>query len=310
MSIRNAAEAGFTHHRISTEKDGEEVFLHVVTAGDRKNPPIILLHGFPEYWGAWKKAMPALAAAGYYVVAPDQRGYGESTKPKGTKYYAVDRLVNDLFSLIAWTGSERCALVAHDWGGIVAWAAVQAKPERFRRFIAVNVPHPAVFGWALKNLPEQRRKSAYIGFFQIPALPEFYCRAFRFRALTKTLVKTSRPGTFSEEDLEGYREAWSRPHALHSMIEWYRAAKARKKSKTKSAKTNEKLQTPTLILWGARDAFFAKELAEKSRERCERARIDWFPEGTHWIHHEEPERVSGAILGFLSERDRFEEPRL
>jgi pimeloyl-ACP methyl ester carboxylesterase len=301
MSTRSLYETHLTHHQVPTGKNGESIHLHVVTAGDRENPPLILLHGFPEYWRAWEKMIPSLVAAGYFVIVPDQRGYGDSSKPAGALSYSIDRLTDDLFSLVEWTGRSQCDLVAHDWGGIVAWSAVQARPERFRKFVAVNVPHPAVFGWAVKNLPSQRRKSAYIAFFQIPWLPEIYCRAFRFRALIRTLERTSRPGTFSEEDLERYRDAWGKPGALHAMIQWYRAAKKRKRGNLSSPKKLDLIKIPVLLLWGDRDAFFAKDLAEKTLGRCEHARLRDFSDGTHWIHHEEPELVASEVLSFIGQ---------
>jgi pimeloyl-ACP methyl ester carboxylesterase len=165
------------------------------------------------------------------------------------------------------------------------------------------IPHPAEFGWALRHLPAQKRKSAYIGFFQIPWLPELYCGAFRARALIGTLLKTSRPGTFSEEDLEGYRQAWSRPNALHSMLQWYRAIRKSRGKKAGPSRREEKVKVPTQLLWGARDAFFADELAERSVARCVRGRLERFSEGTHWIHHEEPIRVARLILDQISEAE-------
>ena len=189
--------------------------------------------------------MPLLAAGGYFVIAPDQRGYDESDKPPGVAAYGIIPLVSDVRAICEWSGVPSCHLVGHDWGGMVGWWMVRMHPEWIDRFIAINIPHPSVFGETIKRSPSQRRRSRYIAFFQLPILPEIACRAFGFRLLIRSLVRTSRPGTFSDAVLEEYRRSWARPGALRSMIHWYRALRI------PVPKVDRRVHLPTLILWGS-----------------------------------------------------------
>ena len=140
----------------------------------------------------------------------------------------------------------------------------------------------------------------YIVFLQIPLLPELYCRAFGFRVFVNTLRRSSRAGTFSATDFEKYRRAWIQPGALRGMIDWYRALRLPRRRPTEDRERSARIEVPTLVLWGARDAFFEKNLAEKSVEYCIDGKLEVFPENTHWIHHEAPDQVSKSILHFLS----------
>src|SRR5947209_3152164 len=119
------------------------VRLHYVEAGD--GPPVVLLHGFPEFWYAWRHQLPALAAAGFRAVAPDLRGYNLSDKPPGVENYRVDRLTDDVAGLIRAIGATEAAVVGHDWGGFLAWWVAQRFPGLVHRLAVLNAPHPAIF---------------------------------------------------------------------------------------------------------------------------------------------------------------------
>jgi pimeloyl-ACP methyl ester carboxylesterase len=269
--------------------------LHVVEAGLEGGPLLLLLHGFPELWYGWRKQIEPLAAAGFHVVAPDQRGYNLSDKPQRISAYNLDTLALDIVGLIDEAGAEKAFVVAHDWGGLVGWWLGVRHADRLERLALLNAPHPAVMRRALLENPRQRKRSSYIFFFQLPWLPERTFRRDGFAYGTKALRVTSRPGTFSDTDLDLYREAWSQPGAVRSMLHWYRAALRSQPKKPPSLRVT----VPTLLLWGGKDRFLGRELAESSIALCDDGRLEFFDEATHWIQHEEPERVNGRLVEFF-----------
>jgi pimeloyl-ACP methyl ester carboxylesterase len=274
-----------------------EVKLHAVEAGPEDGPLAILLHGFPEFWYGWRRQLAPLAAAGYRVLAPDQRGYNLSEKPRGVAAYGLDRLARDVVGLIDDAGREKALLVGHDWGGAVAWWTAIRHPERIAKLAVLNMPHPRVMERFVRHDPAQRKRSSYIFLFQIPWLPERRLAAGNFARAAAALAKTSRPGTFGEDDLARYRAAWSQPGAVHAMIQWYRAALRARPRRPPSTE----VRVPTLLVWGARDRFLGREMAEPSIARCPDGRLAIVDEAGHWVQHEEPERVTRLLLDFFAE---------
>ncbi len=275
--------------------DTNGVRLHVVQAGPETGPLVVLLHGFPEFWYGWKAQIGELADAGYRVWAPDQRGYNLSDKPAGIDAYQLDTLVADVVGLIDAAGAQKALIVGHDWGAIVAWWLAVCFPERVERLVILNVPHPAATRKFVRQNPGQLLRSWYVGFFQIPVLPELLMGANRGAMLARTLRKSSRPGTFSDDDLAQYRIAWSQPGAVRSMINWYRALIRRPAARRSSVRVT----VPTLIIWGIHDQFLQRGLAEASLAYCDDGRVDYL-DTTHWVQHEAPQRVNELILDFTA----------
>jgi pimeloyl-ACP methyl ester carboxylesterase len=273
---------------------GSGLRLHVVKAGPPDGPLVILLHGFPELWYGWRHQMPALAAAGWRVMAPDQRGYGHSDKPDRPEDYALDRLGEDIVGLADAAGRTSFCVVGHDWGGIVAWWLAQQHPERVARAVILNAPHPAAFRRYALLHPGQLARSWYVLFFQLPALPELAFRAGGYRLGVRALKSHSRPGTFSAEDIARYRSAWEQPGALTGMINWYRALRL-------GLPESGRVRNPVLVLWGDRDAFLQPGVAEDALRLADDARLVHLPEAGHWLHHEEPDRVNQLLLAFLAD---------
>lgn len=271
--------------------------LHVVQAGPETGPLVILLHGFPEFWYGWRRQIPALAQAGYRVWAPDQRGYHLSAKPQEVKAYNLDELAADVVGLIDAAGRRQAILVGHDWGAAVAWWTAIQYPQRLARLVIINVPHPAVMNRQLRKSLKQLRKSWYMFFFQVPWLPERMIRAGRWRTGLRALRGTSRRGTFTEADLERYREAWAQPGALTGMLNWYRALLRVRPRRPPGLRVS----VPTLLIWGAQDRFLEREMAQPSIDLCDRGRLVMIEEATHWVQHEEPERVNRLLLDFFQE---------
>jgi epoxide hydrolase 4 len=274
---------------------GDGIQLHAIRAGNKDGPLVVLLHGFPEYWYGWRHQIGPLVDAGFQVVALDQRGYNISDKPPHVRDYNLDRLAADVASAIAALGAERAAIVGHDWGGIVAWWLGVTRPERVSRLAILNAPHPTVMRRALRTDPLQMLRSWYAFVMQIPWLTECTSRWWNWRSLARALRTSSRPGTFTEEDFDYYREAWSRPGAFTAMVNWYRAAMR----SPPIAPTDVRVHVPTLVLWGARDKFIHLKYAEKSAQMCDDGQLEMFADATHWIQHEEPERVNQRLIEFL-----------
>jgi len=271
------------------------VRLHLVRAGPEDGPLVILLHGFPEYWGGWRNQIPALAKAGYRVVVPDQRGYGTSDKPKDISSYDVEQLTRDIIGLIDHEGREKAFLVGHDWGAVVAWWAGIHYSDRLEKLAVLNVPHPYVMQRHLQRSLTQLRKSWYVFFFQLPYLPEQAFKQRRGKQMLDSLRKTSNSGSFTEEDLAAYADVWANEGAPTGMINWYRAAMRRLPRKTD--KWN--VEASTLMIWGEGDAFLGKEMAAPSLEHCAESRLEMISDATHWVQHDAAERVNGLLLDFF-----------
>ena len=177
----------------------------------------------------------------------------------------------------------------------MAWWTAARYPERLAKLVILNVPHGSVMNKHLRSNYAQMRKSWYIFAFQIPWLPEALARARNWRLAANSLKNSSRPGTFAEEELDKYREAWSRKDAYRSMLNWYRAI-------LQHPPQNPPLRiitVPTLLLWGAQDKFFRRELAQESMKYCEEEQLVILEAATHWLQHEEPDRVNELIGSFL-----------
>jgi pimeloyl-ACP methyl ester carboxylesterase len=272
-----------------------DVNLHCVFAGDEGAPLVVLLHGFPELWYAWRRQILVLADAGFRVVAPDMRGYNLSDKPRDVSAYGSDLLAGDIDGLVRACGREKSHVVGHDWGGGVAWMFAMKYPARLDRLVILNCPHPAVMMRALRR-PEQLKKSWYMFFFQLPWLPERGMRANHFGLLLRVLREEPLvPGAFDERDLAVYAEAYAQPGALRGMTNYYRAMLR----EPRDAKSFAPILAPVLVLWGERDPHLGSEMATPDRALVPDARVELIADATHWVHHERPELVSARILDFL-----------
>jgi len=270
------------------------VCLHAVAAGPPDGPAVILLHGFPEFWYGWRRQIEPLAAAGFRVIVPDQRGYNLSSKPSGMAAYSLTELVSDVIAIADQLGQEKIFLAGHDWGAAVAWSTALLHPHRIAKLVVLNVPHPSVMRKFIGTHPRQLLRSWYMFFFQFPWLPEALFSAFNYRIGARGFLRSSRPGTFSGEDLAQYRTAWSQPRAITSMINWYRAL-----FRTRVKFPDRTVRIPTRILWGKRDTFLLVEMAHESLRYCTNAELFTFANATHWLQHEEPARVSELLIDFF-----------
>ena len=274
---------------------GGGVRLHYVEAGE--GPLVVLLHGFPEFWYSWRRQIPALAQAGFHVVAPDMRGYDLSDKPQSWRAYDTGLLADDIAGLVRSFGEQSAYIVGHDWGAAVAYAVAMRHPDVVRRLAILNVPHPTRMLEGFRTL-RQLRKSWYMFFFQIPKLPEYLIGRDDF-SFAKRSLRADSKDAFSDEDLERYVEAWSQPGALTGMINYYRAALRRSPGKTLALM--KPIEAQTLVIWGMRDRHIGSELAEPAPEWVPNLRVERIAEATHWVQHDAAERVNELLVEFLDD---------
>jgi epoxide hydrolase 4 len=272
-----------------------EVRLHYVEAGE--GPLVVLLHGFPEFWYSWRRQIPALARAGFRVVAPDMRGYNLSSRPGAVADYEIERLAADVRDLIHERGERDARLAGHHWGAAVAWAVAMNHPDAVRRLAILNLPHLRRLARGLRG-PRQLRRSWYMLFFQLPWLPERAVAAHGWAALRR-IFEDARPGAFTAADVERYVEAWSKPGAIRAMINYYRAALRQNPWRTESRM--RPIAAPTLVIFGERDRHLRHELAEPyPADVPNLVRVARLPEASHWVNQDQPEQVAELLIDFFS----------
>ncbi len=268
--------------------------LQIVEAGPPDGPPVILLHGFPDFWWSWRHQVGPLAQHGFRVIAPDLRGYGLSDRPRGVTAYGLDALVADTLALAESCGHRDFSLVGHDWGGIIAWETAVRHPTRVRRLAILNAPHLDVWSRAIASRPGQTLRSWYTAFFQLPVLPEALLSGGNFLALRTALARIARPGSFTPDDLRRYVQAWSQPGALTAMVNYYRALR-----RWRPRNPPSRVTVPTLLIWGVRDPFLERRVGEENLALCDRGEGLFLPEASHWASLDEPDAVNAALIRFL-----------
>jgi pimeloyl-ACP methyl ester carboxylesterase len=231
--------------------------------------------------------MQHLARAGFFCAAPDLRGYGESSRPSGVASYSVHRLVDDVAALVRALGRETAFVAGHDFGGGVAWATAMFRPEIVQRLATLNSVHPVGFERRMRHR-SQLFKSWYLFFFQLPWLPELLLGRRDFQFLRRSLADDGLAPDVVLDLIEGVRP----PGALHAAIDWYRASFRDGALKRFAPR---KVDVPTLVVWGDRERHLDAELAEPPTDWVSHARVVHVPEGSHWVHHDAPEKVSSLL---------------
>ncbi len=259
----------------------------------------LLLHGFPESRFSWRHQLEPLAASGWHAVAPDMRGYGESSRPAELSAYRIDNLVADAAALFDALGARRRLLVAHDWGAVVAWFFAIRKTRPLDGLVIMNVPHPAVFRAVLRRSREQRRRSWYVAFFQLPVLPEVLLKAGRARAIGQMFKGMAiDKSAFPPDVLDHYRENAMRLGAMTAMLNYYRAnARA-----FMARMPTPVIETPTLMVWGEVDAALSLELTEGYGPYVADFTLERLPRVSHWVQQEAPAIVNAKLTGWLRNR--------
>ncbi len=260
----------------------------------------LCLHGFPEVARSWASQMTLLAEMGFRVWAPNQRGYGRSSRPPRVQDYAIEHLMADVAALIDASGAKRVVLLGHDWGAIVAWCFATRQVRSLERMVIINVPHPVCFARALRRRWGQRLRSWYAGFFQIPRLPEWLLSRRRAKPIADMLLRTSTsPRTFPRDLLEATRANAAQPGALKAMIDWYRAFLRGGGLRRQLRLGFPPIAVPVLMLWGEKDTALAKYTTEGTREFAPQLDLRFLPGVSHWVHQDATELCNAALRDFL-----------
>jgi pimeloyl-ACP methyl ester carboxylesterase len=257
---------------------------------------VLLLHGFPQHAVSWHKQVPLLAGLGYRVWAVNQRGYGGTSRPQRREDYALEQLTGDIAGLIDESGAASVTLIGHDWGALVAWTFAIRRTRPLARLVIINVPHPLCFRRELKTWG-QRRKSWYVGFFQVPVLPELLLAAGGGSWLVKMLRDGARSrDAFPDEVLEIYRANVSAPRAARAMLNWYRAAG---RDVLAARDLDAPIDTPTLVIWGEQDVALGLPCLDGTDRYVRDLRIERLPDVSHWAQEDAPQEVNRLLGQFL-----------
>ena len=277
--------------------------LHCARSG--AGPLVLFLHGFPEFWGAWRRQLEHFGAAGRLAAAPDLRGYNLSDKPEGIAQYRMRHLVEDVRQLAATLTDEPFVLVGHDWGGGVAWSFAVAHPELLSHLVIVNSPHPYTFWRELGGSPAQQSASAYMLLLRDPGAEETLSRD-GYRRLWDLAFGGGWGAAFDAERGD-YLEAWSRPGALTGALAWYRASPLYPPSPGDPGATavalrpeDFQVRTRTLVIWGERDRALLPGCLDGLEACVPDLRVVRVQDASHWIVHERPELVNAEIERFIA----------
>ncbi|MCP1199466.1 alpha/beta fold hydrolase [Notoacmeibacter sp. MSK16QG-6] len=279
--------------------------------GSENAPLLLCLHGFPEYRAGWSD-VSALLKARFRIVRPDQRGYGESDKPKDVEAYRVHHLARDMFGLMDAIAPEQSFFLAgHDWGASVAYAMAFSEPEKIDRLVIVNGAHPATFQKALIDDPQQREASFYIPRLKAENA-ESRLAEDNYRRLLDMMERFSDCPFLDKEKRQAYRDAWSRPGALSAMLNWYRASPIVVPVENEAVEDvpvlaidQERLRVrmPHLLIWGEDDAALRPSVIEGLDSYADDLRRVFIPGAGHWVLHEKAQKVAELIAAFLGEAE-------
>jgi epoxide hydrolase 4 len=270
-----------THHRVSV--NGIE--LHYVEAGT--GPLVVLVHGFPEFWYSWRHQIPALVNAGLRVVAPDLRGYNESSKPKRVEDYRLAAAATDIAALIDHLGPP-CVLVGHDWGASISWLVAMMRPELLTKLAVISIPHPGALLREIRRSSRQKMKLVYQLFFQPPVIPEI------LMPMVMPLM-LRRMGRFTPDDIAELRRSWRDFAARRGMANYYRAIR---KFRGELRRYTSRVDLPTLLIWGEREPVVTREATENLDEWVPNLRVVRIAGAGHFVQTDEPELVSELLIEF------------
>lgn len=281
------------------------ITLHYAKSGSGQL--MLFLHGFPEFWYAWKDQLDEFGKD-HLAVAPDMRGFNLSAKPEGVEQYRMPALVEDMRALATTLGASperKFILVGHDWGGVVAWATAMAYPDLIEKLVIINAPHPAIFQREIRTNPAQQKASTYMLMFRGPDA-EKTLSANNYELLVNAVLDAGlKQGHFTDADKAAYIEAWSQPGALTGGLNYYRAAQVGPPSATQTSANDlgtamPKINLPTLVIWGEKDTALLTGNLEGLDEHVTNLTIRRIPDGTHWVVHEKREVVNRYIREFVT----------
>lgn len=270
------------HHKANVNG----IDLHYVEEGS--GPLVVFLHGFPEFWFSWRRQIPALAAAGFRVVALDLRGFNDSSTPSEVDAYKLKTVVADVAALIEHLGAP-AVLVGHDWGGLTAWFLAMSRPELLRKLVVLNMPHPVPFLRELRRDRGQRLRMAYQLFLRLPVIPELL-----MPLLLPLLLRVA--GRFKADEIAEYRRAWRKPGVRRGMANYYRAVP---RGRGELKQLTRPIELPTLLIWGEKEIVFTPATTENFDEWVPNLTIEKIARAGHFVQTDQPDLVNDALLNFL-----------
>lgn len=284
------------------------VTLNVALAGDPSRPAVILLHGFPESHRTWREVAPRLADE-FHLVMPDQRGFAGSDLPQEKSAYKTDVLVDDIFALADALAIERFALVGHDWGGAISWAAALRGDPRLTRLAIVNAPHPVLFQKSLIEDADQRAASQYITAFRAPGFEKIVeAQGFEW-FFERTFSGHVDLSKIPEAEKRQYIADWSQPGAFNAMLNWYRAAKVMVPPPIVTVPLPDLLlrafpsvKVPTLVIWGMKDSALLPVQLDGLDQLVDDLTVVRLPNAGHFAPWEAGDEVAGVLRDWLIKR--------
>jgi pimeloyl-ACP methyl ester carboxylesterase len=280
--------------------------LHYASAGQRGKPLLLFVHGFPEFWYEWRDQLPEFGSD-HYAVAPDLRGFNLSDMPAEPSAYKAKLLIEDLRLLIQELGYQRCVMVAHDWGGALAWSFALALPQLLEKLVIINAPHPYLFMRALATDPAQQQASAYMNWLRAPG-SEAALAKDDFAMMDGFLSGRGQPRApwFDGAVRDKYRQCWAR--GLTGGVNYYRASPlyppteadpGAQRLLAQMRPEDFRVTVPTRVIWGESDIALPKSLLDGLEACVEQLDLVRIPEGTHWVVHEQPQRINRLIREYL-----------
>lgn len=280
------------------------ITLSCRTAGERGKPVLVFLHGFPEAAFVWDWLLEHFAARGWRCIAPNLRGFEQSTRPADVKQYRAKYLVQDIAALIASEGAPIECLIAHDWGGAVAWNLANQLPHLTRRLAIINSPHPGTFLRELKHNPKQQAASAYMNFLARPDAAQIL-REDDYRRLFEFFTKGGSAAWMTDDVKQQYRNVWDA--SLEGGCSYYSASPLRPPRGDDPGAAAIDLprealtvDIPTLVVWAMDDVALCPELVEGLEGYVNHLTLERVEGASHWIIHEQPERVARSLANFLA----------
>jgi pimeloyl-ACP methyl ester carboxylesterase len=282
------------------------VTLNAALEGSSDAPPVILLHGFPESHRTWRGIAPRLSDR-FRLIMPDQRGFAGSDRPQEVEAYKPDKLVDDVFALAEALSIERFALVGHDWGGAIAWAAAMRNDPRLTRLAIINAPHPFIFQKSLIEDADQRSASQYISAFRLPGFEKMVeAKGFDW-FFEKTFSGHVNLAAIPESEKRQYIAEWSQPGALTAMLNWYRASPLLVPPPGVTVplpdivlRLSRTIHLPTLVVWGMRDEALLPVQLDGLAEVVEDLQVVRLPDAGHFAPWQAPDGVAQALAPFLA----------
>jgi epoxide hydrolase 4 len=288
--------------------DCGQVRLHVAQIGS--GPPIIFLHGFPEHWRAFAPMMMALSGR-FTCIAPDQRGYGLSDRPEDTQAYHLDSLAADVAGLVTALGYQKVSIVAHDWGGLVAWHFAGLYADLLERLVVFNAPHPFCLQAALDGDPDQRKASSYAAGFASMEVESLLADQDQSALWDRFFAADAAKGILTPRDKAAQIALWGKPGAWQAMLNWYRAAGFDYSGHAGKARpAPPRIDVPFLLVWGDSDPLFAPSALHGLTDIAPKCQIKVFANGGHAVFREQPQECAALIEAFLTGPDPENSPEL